>query len=130
MLQKGEIKTRNSMYFMTGRTLNVLEPKAGRLVSVIFSVPCVDGKLDSDHRIAKLFAITIPTFVSLINSVISCSDDYTVDPRYLEVQGTLKYFEISVPRYIVCVEVLRPSQPNGVMSIAVSLPNHTFTGQA
>ena len=32
--------------------------------------------------------------------------------------------------YIVCVEVLRPSQPNGVMSSAVSLPNHTFTGQA
>ena len=30
---------------------------------------------------------------------------------------------------IVCVEVLRPSQPNGVMSSAVSLPNHTFTGQ-
>ena len=30
----------------------------------------------------------------------------------------------------VCVEVLRPSQPNGVMSSAVSFPNHTFTGQA
>ena len=30
----------------------------------------------------------------------------------------------------VCVEVLRPSQPNGVMSSAVSLPSHTFTGQA
>ena len=30
----------------------------------------------------------------------------------------------------VCVEVLRPSLPNGVMSSAVSLPNHTFTGQA
>ena len=29
----------------------------------------------------------------------------------------------------VCVEVLQPSQPNGVMSSAVSLPNHTFTGQ-
>ena len=29
-----------------------------------------------------------------------------------------------------CVEVLRPSQPNGVISSAVSLPNHTFTGQA
>ena len=28
------------------------------------------------------------------------------------------------------VEVLRPSQPNGVISSAVSLPNHTFTGQA
>ena len=31
---------------------------------------------------------------------------------------------------LVCVDVLRPSQPNGVMSSAVSLPNHTFTGQA
>ena len=30
----------------------------------------------------------------------------------------------------VSVEVLRPSQPNGVMSSAVSLPNHMFTGQA
>ena len=29
----------------------------------------------------------------------------------------------------VCVEVLRPSQPNGVMLSTVSLPNHTFTGQ-
>ena len=27
----------------------------------------------------------------------------------------------------VCVEVLQPSQPNGVMSSDVSLPNHTFT---
>ena len=30
----------------------------------------------------------------------------------------------------VCVEVLPPGQPNGVMSSMVSLPNHTFTGQA
>ena len=29
----------------------------------------------------------------------------------------------------VCVEVLRPSQPNGIMSSVVSLPYHTFTGQ-
>ena len=33
-------------------------------------------------------------------------------------------------RDFVCVEVLRPSQPNGVMSSVVNLPNHTFTGQA
>ena len=33
-------------------------------------------------------------------------------------------------KMFVCVEVLRPSQPNGVMSSAVILPNHTFTGQA
>ena len=31
---------------------------------------------------------------------------------------------------LVCVEVLRPSQLNGVMSSVVSLPNHTFTGHA
>ena len=30
----------------------------------------------------------------------------------------------------VCGEVLRPIQPNEVMSSAVSLPNCTFTGQA
>ena len=30
----------------------------------------------------------------------------------------------------VCVEVLRPSQPNGVMSSAVNLPNRMFTGHA
>ena len=30
----------------------------------------------------------------------------------------------------VCVEVLLPSQLNWVMSSSVSLPNHTFTGQA
>ena len=30
----------------------------------------------------------------------------------------------------VCVQVLRPSQPNGVMLSVVSLPNCTFTGQA
>ena len=33
-------------------------------------------------------------------------------------------------KQFVCVEVLRPRQPNGVMSSAVSLPNHMFTGQA
>ena len=30
----------------------------------------------------------------------------------------------------VCVEVLRPCQPNGAMSSVVSLPYHTFIGQA
>ena len=39
----------------------------------------------------------------------------------------------SVEKYsylLSCVQVLRPSQPNEVMSSAVSLPNLTFTGQA
>ena len=30
----------------------------------------------------------------------------------------------------VCVEVLWPSQPHGVMLSVDSLPNHSFTGQA
>ena len=37
---------------------------------------------------------------------------------------------LPVEALFVCVEVLRPSQPNGVMSSEVSLPYHTFTGQA
>ena len=45
---------------------------------------------------------------------------------YLDIPPTLCYGAY----LFVCVEVLRPSQPNGVMSSTVSLPNHTFTGQA
>ena len=41
---------------------------------------------------------------------------------------TRYFFGPALP--FVCVEVLRPSQPNRVMSSAVCLPNHTFTGQA
>ena len=39
-------------------------------------------------------------------------------------------FSPAVGDLFVCVAVLWPSQPNGVMSSAVSLPSHTFTGQA
>ena len=41
-----------------------------------------------------------------------------------------QFYYIKLRFLFVCVEVLRPSQPNGVMSSAVSLPSHTFTGQA
>ena len=41
------------------------------------------------------------------------------------------YFTLYIRHHMfVCVEILPPSQPNGVMSSVVSLPNHTFTGQA
>ena len=43
--------------------------------------------------------------------------------KYLSAKVTFNWL-------FVCVEVLRRSQPNGAMSSAVSLPNHTFTGQA
>ena len=39
-------------------------------------------------------------------------------------------YYVYVFEMIDCVEVLRPSQPNGVMLSVVSLPNYRFTGQA
>ena len=41
-----------------------------------------------------------------------------------------RFADLNQDDLFVCVEVIRPSQSNGVMSSAVSLPNHTFTGQA
>ena len=49
------------------------------------------------------------------------------NPQSRTLEATLKSCLASL---FVCVEVLRPSQTNGVMWSAVSLPNHTFTGQA
>ena len=46
-----------------------------------------------------------------------------------ESEGYIYFLNFSMCLF-VCVEVLRPSQLSGVMSSAVSLPNHTFTGQA
>ena len=36
----------------------------------------------------------------------------------------------AIPHILRLAEYLWPSQPNRVMSSVVSLPNHTFTGQA
>ena len=47
-----------------------------------------------------------------------------------EIQYSHIYIgSILTPFHIVCVEVLQPSQPNGVMLSMVSLPNYTFTGK-
>ena len=49
------------------------------------------------------------------------------------MQASIKTGDKNVIPFVidfVCVEVLRPNQPNGVMSSVVSLLNHTFTGQA
>ena len=58
-----------------------------------------------------------------------CKDSATRRPQFWRTRF-LKVFPIQMRSLFVCVEVLWPSQPNGVMSSAVSLPNHTFTGQA
>ena len=42
-------------------------------------------------------------------------------------RGEIRKIFTRYPLLFVCVEVLQPMQPNGVMSSAVSLPNHTFT---
>ena len=48
---------------------------------------------------------------------------------YLKVSSAAVVIGAYNGSVFVCVEVLRPSQPNGVMSSAVNLPNHTFTEQ-
>ena len=51
------------------------------------------------------------------------------DKTGAEISDNLKFGILNL-YLLICVEVIRPSQPNGVMSSAVSLLNHTFTGQA
>ena len=46
------------------------------------------------------------------------------------IMHRLDIAEASLGVLFVCVEVLQPSQPYGIMLSTVSLPNHTFTGQA
>ena len=54
-----------------------------------------------------------------------------LDPeRVFQQNGSIMLEAPNQTGFIVCVEVLRPSQPNGVMSSTVSLPNHAFTEQA
>ena len=48
----------------------------------------------------------------------------------VEEQVCLSIMLLATLAKFVCVEVLWPSQPNGFMSSVVSLPYHTFTGQA
>ena len=55
--------------------------------------------------------------------------DQSPQKEYCQPGGEGRGVGIGEPAF-VCVEVLRPSQANGVMSSAVSLPNHTCTGQA
>ena len=50
-------------------------------------------------------------------------------PQHMFIWGDKKSYSTGHPFHMV-VEVLRPSQPSGVISSEVSLPDHTFTGQA
>ena len=55
-----------------------------------------------------------------------------VESDFYDLVQPVKPSSCQASQAFVClfVLVLRPSQPNGVMSRAVSLPNHTYAGQA
>ena len=54
---------------------------------------------------------------------------YKLQPSHLDQHCLHRYLYQSTGLF-VCAEVLRHSQTNGVMSSAVSLANHIFTGHA
>ena len=70
----------------------------------------------------NFFSVTIYLFTSLFVRVL-----YLAERQLFCLNNAIVIF---VPLMFVCAEVLRPSQPSGIMSSAVSLPYHTFTGQA
>ena len=70
--------------------------------------------------------ITIFFFFQLL----SLSGTKTHQHKKTSMQSGEKFSLFIIQCTFVCVEVLQPSQPSGVMSSTVSLPNHTFTGQA
>ena len=56
---------------------------------------------------------------------------YNISPRNeTPYPLTIIVLQFEILYSFVCVGVLWPSQPIGIMSSAVSLPNHTFTGHA
>ena len=72
-----------------------------------------------EHFIGELKKFRMPPAKILFSAIRFNNNRLMIDQSAPKLDGLF-----------VCVEVLRPSQPNGVMSSAVSLPNHTFTGQA
>ena len=76
-----------------------------------------------DTRILMKFCIHMNTDLRTRFSQRNCQMPLDID------RDNAKSKSLTV-KMAVCGEVLRPSQPNGVMSSMISLPNHTFTGQA
>ena len=101
-------------------------------------MPCEDS--DQTARMRRLIWVfaggtfnLVGNAVSLLKCVVRTHYTSSTDSVCVYAVGTRCFHRYSkkTTRYLfVCVEVLRPSQLSGVMSSAVSLPNHTFTGQA
>ena len=84
---------------------------------------------------SELYSPTACTILLLTASELSKNHWKLLSRKVFQIMINFLYFlfwdfSFILQDLFVCVEVLRPSQPNGVMSSAVSLLNHTFTGQA
>ena len=73
-------------------------------------ISCFANSVDPDQLASDLDLHCLPSSMQIYNSNL---DQVT-----------------TLAENFVCVEFLWPIQPNGVMLSTVSLPNHTFTGQA
>ena len=84
-------------------------------------------------QILQKFSESIYNFCETLNIrtlvLINLTDNIIIKTTVWENQFETKVIFIHL-KNLDCVEVLRPSQPNRVMSSAVSLLNHTVTGQA
>ena len=74
-----------------------------------------------------LFVLDLLQYLCSWTLLKSRQNDWLFFAIYLIIWHKIK---LNFTSSFVCVEVLRRSQPNGVVSNAVSIPNHTFTGQA
>ena len=104
----------NSNHFMNKNMLHAVYTNSGDLDQMPHSVASNLGLhgqgpfLDTRHKLARIWRLFSPQIF------------------YVCLFVHLFYLLIYL---FVCVEVLRPSQPNWVMSSVVSLPYYTFIGQ-
>ena len=95
----------------------------------------------SEIRKHNKYALT-PFIYNIMNNITRLHDDQDLlwrriiflnSPKKSYVVRTQKNHlaeVLLIHFFFLCVEVLQPSQSNGVMTSGVSFTNHTFTGQA
>ena len=91
------------------------------------SSPCTSyRRANKLNQLAVIENFRQPKILFLQKTKLDISLKFSSSGETFNEMFSFSYWEI----LFVCVGVLRPSQPNGVMSSTVSLPNHTFTRQA
>ena len=118
-------------HFVLRFTVHQIYHEAAHFVLRLQSTKYLESYVLSVHPYIH-FGLTPPTlyqyrcYIWLLATGVRCPSGGALVTFRIKYQAK----NVCVQVIFVCVEVLRPSQPNGVMSSAVSLPNHTFTGQA